>query len=115
MRERVDHGLFITLLTVQLPEVAAQINECTRGLLHMEMGTLGLATRAAIEAEHWGTVRRHLSFVEDVFLAATPDVVNAVYASYMELLPFWDDDDGAPKVRALLPPALAKVLADMES
>jgi hypothetical protein len=112
--EQIDHACFVALLAEQLPEVAAQINEYTRGLLTMEMGVLGLATRAAAEGGDWDTVRRHLDFVERVRAEATPEVTNAVYVSYMELLPLWGEESDPPELRALLPVGLAGMLWDME-
>lgn len=110
----IDHARFVALLAAELPEVAAQINQYTRGLLHMEMSTLGLCTRAAAEGGDWGTVRRHLAFVERVHAGATPEVDNAVYASFMELLPLWGEETDPPELRTLLPVGLAGVLWDME-
>ena len=110
----IDHGSFVALLTQELPEVAVEVDKYSRGLLHCEMATVARCTVAAAEAGDWATVRRHYEFVERVHRAATPDVDNAVYASYMEYLPLWGEESDPPQVRTLLPVGLAGVLWDME-
>ena len=114
MAELIDHAAFVGLLAAELPEVAAEIDEYSRGLLHCEVATVARCTAAAARAGDWATVRRHLAFVDRVNRAAAPDVDNAVYVSYMECLPVWGEPDDRPELRALLPIGLAGVLWDME-
>ena len=44
MAEQIDRDRFIALLTERYPAVAADIDECARGLLHLEMGALAVLT-----------------------------------------------------------------------
>ena len=110
----IDHAAFVALLATELPDVAAEIDEYSHGLLHCEMATVARCTTAAACAGDWAAVRRHLAFVDRVHRAADPDVDNAVYVSYMECLPLWGVEGDPPELRGLLPVGLAGVLWDME-
>ena len=114
MSETIDHRRFIELLTGRFPEVAASIDDCDEGLLHLEMATLARATQAAIDAREWKTVRRHFAFVDEAFRAADEYVENAVYVSYLENLSDGGLKAGA-EARGKLPPALAQALVDYEA
>jgi hypothetical protein len=111
----IDHQRFIDLLTERFPEVAADIDSCSRGLLHCEMGTLCHATQAAIDAQDKVAVERHFRFIDEVFKDAAPDVENAVYVSYLENLQFEGRNADSTKARELLPPRLQKALAELEA
>jgi hypothetical protein len=84
MSQSIDHPRFVALLTERFPEVAADIDECARELLHLEMGTLARATQAAISKEDIPAVKQHFAFIGEVFRLATPEVKNAVFVSYLE-------------------------------
>jgi hypothetical protein len=88
MAGSVDRNRFIALLTERFPEIAAEIDDCSKGLLHLEMATLGRATQAAIDSQDEEVVRRHFRFIDEVFRDASPDVENAVNVSYLEHLRF---------------------------
>ena len=64
MADQIDHGRFIVLLAERFPDVAAAIDDCSRGLLHLEMATLRRATQAAIDAGDRDTVRQHFQFID---------------------------------------------------
>jgi hypothetical protein len=110
----INHARFVALLTERFPEVATAIHDCSRGLLHPEMGTLARATQAAIDRQDRVTVQRHFAFVDEVFSDAAPDVVNAINVSYLENLRF--DGPTATKImaRELLSPRLQNVLGELE-
>jgi hypothetical protein len=88
VEDMVDREAFIVLLTERYPAVAADIDECARGLLHLEMGTLARVAQSAISDEDTATVREHLRFIGEVYRRATPEVKNAVHVSYLECLNF---------------------------
>ena len=114
MAEQIDRDRFIALLTERFPEVAASIDECQRGLLHLEMATLARATQAAIDGQDRHTVRRHFQFIDEVFRQAAPDVENAVNVSYLENLRFEGRKAAPTKARELLTPRLRQALAELE-
>ena len=84
----VDREAFITMLAERYPAVAAGIDECAQGMLHLEMGALARAAQAAISDEDTTAVREHFRFIGEVYRRATPEVRNAVHVSYPERLGF---------------------------
>jgi hypothetical protein len=112
--EQIDRDRFIALLTGRFPEVAAAIDDCQRGLLHLEMAALARATQAAIDGHDRETVRRHFQFIDEVFRQAAPDVENAVNVSYLEHLRFEGGKAGPTKAREMLGPRLRQALAELE-
>ena len=103
------------MLRDRLPEVAADIDDISEGLLHLEMATLARATQAAIDAQDRDTIRRHFEFVDVVFRDAAPDVENAVNVSYLENLRFEGRKAGPTKAREMLPPRLGQALTELEA
>ena len=61
MAEQIDRMQFIALLTERFPAVAADVDECARGLLHLEMGALARATQAAISDEDTAAVKGYFA------------------------------------------------------
>ena len=114
MSERIDHSRFVLLLTARFPEVAATIDDCSQGLLHLEMATLARATQAAIYNQDKATIVRHFLFVDEVLRDAAPDVENAVNVSYLENLRFEGRKAEATKARDLLTPRLRLALLELE-
>jgi len=115
MATRINHKRFIALLTERFPNVAADIDHCSEGLLHMEMATLARATQSAIDAQDKETVQQHFRFIDEVFRDAAPDVENAVHVSYLENLRFEGRKAGPTKARELLPPRLRQALKELEA
>jgi hypothetical protein len=114
MAERIDHRRFIALLTERFPEVAARIDDCSQGLLHLEMATLARATQAAIDDQDEPTVLRHFQFIDEVLRDAAPEVENAVNVSYLENLRFEGRMAAPTKACELLRPRLRQALAELE-
>jgi hypothetical protein len=114
MSERIDHARFIALLTARFPEVAAAIDDCSQGLLHLELATLARATQAAIDYQDKATIVRHFQFVDEVFRDSAPDVENAVNVSYLENLRFVGRKAAPTKARDLLTPRLRQALIELE-
>jgi hypothetical protein len=114
MAELIDRDRFIALLTERFPKVAATIDDCSQGLLHLEMATLARATQAAIDEQDRDAVR-HFQFIDEVFRKAAPDVENAVNVSYLENLRFDGRKAGPTRARELLTPRLRQALTDLET
>jgi hypothetical protein len=114
MPGKIDHATFIAMLTEQFPEVAADMDECSAGLLHPEMGTLARAAQAAISAEDVPLVRKHFQFIDEVYRRSTPEVENAVNVSYLESIGFDGRHANRIKARELLSPQLQTALRELE-
>src|SRR5262249_28827747 len=106
---------FITLLTERFPTVAGDIDDCSQGLLHLEMATLARATQRAIDTQDKETVQQHFRFIDEIYPDATPEVENAVHVSYLENLRFEGRKAGPTKARELLSPRLRQALTDLEA
>ncbi len=115
MGDKVDREAFIVMLTERYPAVAADIDECARGLLHLEMGTLARAAQSAISDEDTAAVREHFRFIGEVYRRATPEVKNAVHVSYLERLSFDGKHGMRIKAREMLSPALQAGLSGLEA
>jgi hypothetical protein len=110
----IDHPRFVALLTERFPKIAADIDDCSKGLLHLEMATLARATQAAIDGQDRTTVRAHFQFIDEVLRNAAPDVENAVNVSYLENLRFEGRKAAPTKARELLTPRLQQALGELE-
>jgi hypothetical protein len=108
----IDHKRFLALLTEGFPEVVADVDDCSRGLLHLEMASFARATQAAIDERDIETIERHFRFADKVLRDAAPDVENAIYVSYLENLRFEGRKAHATKARTLLPPRLKAALIE---
>ena len=113
--DMVDRETFIVMLTERYPVVAADIDECARGLLHLEMGTLARAVQAAISDEDTAAVREHFRFIGEVYRRAAPEVKNAVHVSYLECLSFDGKHGKRIKAREMLSPELQAGLKGLEA
>ncbi len=115
MAVQIDRDRFIALLTERFPEVADSIDDCSQGLLHLEMATLARATQTAIDRRDRDAVRRHFEFVDEVFREGAPQVENAVNVSYLENLRFEGREAGPTRARELLTPRLQQALTELEA
>lgn len=111
----IDRNEFVALLAVRYPAIAAGIDDCSRGLLHLEMATLARAVQAAISVEDATTVREHFRFIDEVYRRATPEMKNAVNVSYLEHLSFDGKHGKRIKARELLSPQLQDALRGLEA
>lgn len=114
MAGSIGHSRFIELLTERFPEVAADIDDCSRGLLYLEMGTLCRAAQAAIDAGDKDAVRRHFQFVDELLRDAAPEMENAVYVAYLEHSRFEGRKAGPTKARELLTPRLRQAMVSVD-
>jgi hypothetical protein len=115
MSGTIDHSQFVSLLKERFPEVAVNVDECSQGLLHLEMATLARVTQAAIDVGNKDTVRQYFAFVDEVFNDAASDVENAIYVSYLENLRFEGRKIGPAQVCEFLSPRLKKALNELEA
>jgi hypothetical protein len=111
----VDREAFIIMLTERYPVVAADIDECARGFLHLEMGTLARTAQSAISDEDMAAVREHFRFIGEVYRRATPEVKNAIHVSYLECLSFDGKHGKRIKAREMLSPELQAGLGGLEA
>ena len=114
MAEPIDRDRFVAMLTERYPAIAADIDECARGILHLEMGTLARATQVAISDENKAAVREYFAFISEVFRQATPDVKNAVFVSFLECLSFDGRHGKRIGAREMLSPQLQAGLRGLE-
>ena len=118
-----DHGIgatladagFLTRLAVRFPDIAASVDECSLGLLHLEMGIFASATQQAISAEDVATVQCHFEFVDELLQNAGSDLVNAINVSYLEHLSFDGRHGKRISARELLSLRLQKALSGLET
>jgi hypothetical protein len=115
MAGKVDHAVFVAMLAERFPTIAADIDNCSRGLLHMEMGALARAAQAAISDEDSVEVRKHFEFVDEVYSRGTADMINAVHVSYLENLSFDGKHGRRIKAREMLTSALQAALRGLEA
>jgi hypothetical protein len=114
MAKPIDHARFVALLAERYPAVAADIDKCARGLLHLEMHALALAAQAAISDEDKAAVRGYFAFIGEVFRLATPDVRNAVFVSFLECMGFDGRHGKRIGAREMLSPQLQAGLRGLE-
>lgn len=114
MAEPIDRERFVAMLTERYPAIADDIDDCARGLLHLEMGALARATQAAISDEDKAAVRAYFAFVSEVFRLATPEVKNAVFVSFLECLSFDGRRGKRIGAREMLSPQLQAGLRGLE-
>ena len=105
---------FIRSLTGRFPEVTAAIPECSRGLLHCEMGTFAGATQAALDGSDFATALAHFAFAEELWRVAGPALENALAVSYLEHIDFDKKYSRSAPARDMLPPGLRAGLAELE-
>lgn len=105
---------FIHHVALHMPEAAALIEETDFGNLHLEMGALKLATRAAIMRYEFNVVRKHFSFVSYLFEYANEELYNAILVSYLEGLFISAASEAHSRARTLLPQHLEEALQQAE-
>ncbi len=105
---------FMHHIALHMPEVSSQIDEDDFGILHLEMGAMRLATRAAIRRYEFYTVRRHFSFISYLLEHADRDLHDAIVVSYLEGLFIDETSVEFKSVRALLPGNLKDALKKTE-
>jgi hypothetical protein len=106
---------FEELLANRFPEIAGQISEVERGLLHLEMAAFARATCAAIDREDFSAVAVHFAFIDELFRDAAPDLENAIYVSYLENVILGRDDERYRSARSALSGRLQAALVDLEA
>ena|SRR5262252_310157 len=111
----IDHAAFERLLISLLPDVAAEIDDEDRSLLHIEVSALARATCRAIENGDDNSIRRHFEFIDNVLSNAAPDVENAVHVSYLENVFLGEERAAFLRVRSTLPGRLSAALSDLEA
>lgn len=114
MTEPINRERFIAMLTERYPDIAADIDESARGLLHLEMGTFARATQVAISNEDKAAIKGYFAFIGEVFRLATPEMKNAVFVSFLECLSFDGRHGKRIGAREMLSPQLQAGLRELE-
>lgn len=106
---------FMKQVTLYLPEVAARIEESDFGVVHLEVGAMKLATKEAIDNRDFGTARKHMLLIAEIFDRADAELYNAIRISFLEDL-FLDEENAAYlEARAMLSRPMENVLRQSES
>jgi hypothetical protein len=109
-----DRDDFVRLLSVRFPEVAAEIGDTERGLLHLEMAALARATCPAIDVSDFERVQDHFGFVDELLSDADPALANAVYVSYLENVFLGQTDPRFVLAQTMLSQCLQTALTDLK-
>jgi hypothetical protein len=83
---QIDGPKFAELLLIEFPQLREQIHE-RRGLVHLEMLEFAVFTERACKRGDWVTVEKCLRLADKLLRSGDSDVRNAVYVSYLEILP----------------------------
>jgi hypothetical protein len=75
---------FLARLTVEFPEVIAQIDQYQAGKLHCEVGVFLRATEEAMDTGRLWAAERHFRLVDELLAVAGPELRNALEVSYLE-------------------------------
>src|SRR5687767_13531855 len=110
----VDRTEFVRRLGERFPNIAAQIDDIDRGLLHPEMAVFARATVAAIEAGNASLVADFLTFADEILGSADTAVENAIYVSYLENVFLGETRQIYLNARRKLSPRLARGLVELE-
>ncbi|MGJ5820107.1 DUF7674 family protein [Paludibaculum fermentans] len=105
---------FERLLELRFPAIAAEIDDCERGLLHSEMAVFARGTCAAIEGGDFEQMQAHLDFVDELFGSAAPDLENAICVSYLENVFLGSETERYTAARRMLSDRLRTALGELE-
>ena len=113
--EKIDHAMFIEMLTAQFPEVPASFGECRIGLLHCEMGAFASLTEEAMDRGNLWQVEKYFRFVEELRTHASPEVENAIDVSYLEFLAFSEYSEKRHQaIKERMPKAIREILLEID-
>lgn len=110
----VKRADFIKQITLYLPEVAARIEESDFGIVHLEVGTLRLATREAFARSDFAAVRKHMQLAADLFDRADAELYDAIRVSWLEALFLGETSAAHIAARGLLSKPMENVLRQAE-
>ncbi|HAF44595.1 MAG: hypothetical protein A2100_04560 [Sideroxydans sp. GWF2_59_14] len=105
---------FMKQVTLYLPEVAARIEESDFGIVHLEVGAMRLATREAIIARDFATVRKHLFLITDLFDRADNELYEAIRISWLDALFLEEYSSAFMEARSMLSKPMENVLRQTE-
>lgn len=112
--EAIDHPRFLQMLTDEFPEVLQAFDECSKGLLHREMGAFARLTEEAMDQGRFWQVHKYFSFIERVRESAMPEVENAIDVSYIEYLALSEVTDNRYQAMKRMPKVLRVVLQEID-
>jgi hypothetical protein len=82
----IDERKFAEILLVEFPELRDEIREY-QDLAHLQMMEFALFINRACERGNWETVEKCLRLADRLLRFGDSEVNNAVYVSYLEILP----------------------------
>lgn len=86
LKLKIDGQRFERELLTEVPELRNEIKDC-RGLNHLVMMEFALFTAQECKREDWKGVERCLRLADRLLRYGNSEVNNAVYVSYLEILP----------------------------
>lgn len=81
----------------------------------MEMAVFARATCRAVDAADWDQVQAHFGFAGELLSAASPELENAVYVSYLEDVFLSSEGHQYLLARSMLSERLQTALAEIET
>ena len=80
----ISHAEFIGMLGSEFPEAVAAIDQCQKGLLHLEMGSFRCTVEEAIDSGRLWAAEKAFRLIDRVPSQADPEVRNAIEVSFLE-------------------------------
>jgi len=109
-----DQAVFESRLAKEFAAIDQAITDDERGLLHLEMAVVARATSSAIDTHSDEEVDALISWIDDLFSDASPDLENAIYVSYLENVFLGRSTEPYLAARARLSPRLKEALVELE-
>ena len=109
-----DRRDFERLLAERFPKIAAEIHESESGVPHLEMAVFARATCKAVDLGDLQEAQSHIDFVDELLSDAGPELVNAVYVSYLEHVFLASQGARYVSARTMLSLRLRNALAELE-
>jgi hypothetical protein len=86
MSAQIDSKQFVELVLAEFPQLRDDFQEW-RGLGHLQMMEFALFTQKACKDKDWTTVEKCLRLADKLLRLGDSNINNAVYVSYLEILP----------------------------
>lgn len=115
-RRPIDSQSFFAEVAERFPGIARNdAFESPTALPHRVAASLAELTQAAIDSDDEDMLREYFGFLDRVLENSTAEVVYAIKVSYLGNLRFEGRYSRRSNARELLPPSMAKKLAELEN
>lgn len=111
----IGHAEFTQQVSLYFPEIVELLDEGDFGYLNLEIGALTRATKEAMGRLDFKTIRRHITFISDLYEQSDDELGNAIQVSYLENLLLNETSAVHKKVRSLLPASLEAAIRKSEA